>query len=434
MNRPRTSGARRWAGAILIALSAPLHAQQTTDTAATIAGMHEFSAVCRKEGGKLWGQTLCGRLVAADAGTRFAVTSTAPPGGMFTRYGDIYVGRIPEDVRLSNTSLDWGGNAWAAVLLPLERDRFARIARLAHESFHRLQPALGLSGSDALNAHLDTRDGRYWLRLELRALAAALETRGSATRVATRDALLFRAERRASFPGADTLEAQLERQEGLAEYTGDRMALDATRAPLSRVASDVRATERRPSFVRSFAYGTGPAIGLLLDRYQPRWRTRAANVPMADALARATRFIPPGDLCEIARERAQTYGGTGLAAEEDARERERLARTADFTARLVDGPVLIVHQQSLSRNFNPNTLVPLPPHGTVYPTGSFKAEWGTLEVTSAGALVANDFGTVRVPAPAEGGSRTEGRGWTLKMADGWSVRPGPRAGDLVVAR
>lgn len=434
MNRPRTSGARRWAGAILIALSAPLHAQQTTDTAAAIAGMHEFSVVCRKDGGRLWEQTLCGRLVAADPETRFAVASTAPPSGTFTRYGDIYVGRIPEDLRLSNTSLDWGGNAWAAVLLPLERDRFSRIARLAHESFHRLQPALGLSGSDALNAHLDTRDGRYWLRLELRALAAALESRGAAARVATRDALLFRAERRASFPGADTLEAQLERQEGLAEYTGDRMALDATRAPLSRVASDVRATECRPSFVRSFAYGTGPAIGLLLDRYQPRWRTRAAIVPMADALARATHFTGPGHPGEVARERARTYGGPSLAAEEDARERERVARTADFTARLVDGPVLIVHQQSLSRNFNPNTLVPLPPHGTVYPTGSFKAEWGTLDVTAGGALVANDFGIVRVPAPAEGGSRTVGQGWTLNLADGWSVRPGPRAGDLVVAR
>jgi hypothetical protein len=91
-------------------------------------------------------------------------------------------------------------------------------------------------------------------------------------------------------------------------------------------------------------------------------------------------------------------------------------------ARLVAGP-------------GPNTLIPLSPEGTVYPTGSFSAEWGSLDVTGGGALVAGDFRTVRVPIPADTAARPlRGEGWTLELAPGWHLAPGSRTGDLTVSR
>ncbi len=50
------------------------------------------------------------------------------------------------------------------------------------------------------NEHLDTVEGRYWLRLEWRALARALRESGDARVLAVREALAFRQARHARFP------------------------------------------------------------------------------------------------------------------------------------------------------------------------------------------------------------------------------------------
>ena len=407
---------------------------QSPDTAAAVSAIRDFKTACGKDHGVLWGRTLCGPMLIADGETRFAVASERPPEGAFENRGGVFVGRIPEGMGIANTAFEWSGRRWSSVRMPLPAVRFDRLALVAHEAFHRIQPALGLSGADAMNAHLDERNGRYWLRLELHALGAALQSSGPAARRAARDAMLFRANRQRLYPGADTLEPALERAEGLAEYTGDKLALAVTGAPVSRVA-DVRKFESQPTFVRSLGYGTGPLLGLLLDRYAPGWRARVAREGMARQLEHALRFVPPADLAAAAEARATAYGGAGIAAEEDARDQDRQRRLADLRARLVTGPVLVLEQNGLRRAFNPNTLVSMPPEGTVYPTGSFSAEWGSLDVTGGGALVASDYRTLRVPAPADTAGRTiRGEGWTLELAPGWSIRPGRRPGDLTVGR
>lgn len=406
---------------------------QAPDSAAAISAIRDFQAACRRDHGALWGRTLCGPVLVADRTTRFAAASERPPDGAFQQRDGVFAGQVPEGVAQANTSTDWGGRRWATVLMPLPDDRFGRVSLLAHESFHRIQPALGLAGADVLNAHLDQRDGRYWLRLELRALATALRLEGRAARAAAGDAVLFRAYRQRLYPGADTLESQLERAEGLAEYTGDKLALLQTGLPVARVADAVTRFETRPTYVRSLGYGTGPALGLLLDRYAAGWRARAARRGMARELAAALGFVPPADLAGAAATRATAYGGAELAAQEDARERDRQQRLADFRARLVTGPVLVLEQSRVSRAFNPNNLVPMPPEGTVYPTGSFSAEWGSLDVTEGGALLAGDYRMLRVSLPADTtGHTVKGAGWTLELAPGWTIRPGARAGDLAV--
>ncbi len=63
-----------------------------------------------------------------------------------------------------------------------------------HELFHRIQGGLGLSSEmpkmppgSGENAHLDSLEGRYWMRLEWRgrALARALGASGAARGVGT---------------------------------------------------------------------------------------------------------------------------------------------------------------------------------------------------------------------------------------------------------
>ena len=400
------------------------------DSSAAIQALRDYEAACRADAGALWGLSLCGPLVLVDPRTRFAVATDSPPGGSFTRHGGRFYGTMPTGIPLANTSLTWVGREWGIALLPLSGDRHARADLLLHESFHRVQDSLGLGGPDALSVHLDDRDGRYWFRLELRALAAALRSSGRAARRAALDALLFRAERHRRYPSADSLERALELQEGLAAYSGNRLAMDALRTLPARVAQGIDEFAARPTYVRSAAYATGPGLGLLLDRYARGWRTRVHAEGLAPQLARALHFDAATDLEARARRRAAGYGGAAVAVEEDARAERRRREAIASRRKYVEGAVLVLRQERLDRSFNPNTLIPFGVDGTIYPTGTFSGPWGTLEVTG-GALVAPDFAMVRVPAPRDTiGTPLRGDGWSLTLAEGWTLRAGARSGDL----
>jgi hypothetical protein len=412
-------------------------AQSAADSVAATTAVAELVAACRADGGRLWGQTLCGPLIAVDGASGFAVATEPPPAGRFSPIGDLWVGRVPSGMQVANTTIDWQGRSWSTVRLPAPADRFQRIQLFVHEAFHRIQPALGLGAPDAINRHLDERDGRYLLRLELRALAKAVATpdRDDEAREVARDAMRFRLARHRRYPGADTLEALLEIQEGLPEYTGARLSLAATGLGPERLAQAAGAFERRPSYVRALGYGTGPLLGTLLDRWAPGWRGRIRADGFATQLVAAVGFVaPPGpDLAVAAR--AGTYDGEALAKSEDERAVARAERLAGYRAALVTGPVVVLVADQMMRSFDPNTLIPLGDEGTVYPTGQFEAPWGTLTVERGGALVTNQ--EVRVPAPAVIDTLTSmltADGYRLELKPGWRLGAGPRRGDWMVRR
>lgn len=183
------------------------------------------------------------------------------------------------------------------------------------------------------------------------------------------------------------------------------------------------------SFVRSFAYATGPALGLLLDRYAPGWRGQIAQLTsLSDALAAAVDAPRPD-----ADRAAASYGGTALRAAEDARAAERDAVVRRYRERLVDGPVATLRFFHMHIAFDPDTVQPIGATGSVYPTLRVVDDWGVLEVTG-GALIKADWSAVVIPAPASASAgKVMGDGWTLSLAPGWRLEPDERPDDLRLA-
>jgi hypothetical protein len=418
----------------MIASSWLVAAEAPAETLNAARALAEWSRVCEQDGTLLWHKSLCGPMVLVDSSTRAAVANRPDPDNLFRKDGDVFIGEFPKQFTPSNTAIHWNGQEWSTVVLPLPVDPFRRLTLLAHESFHRIQPGLGLGASDAPNAHLDTESGRLWLRVELRALASALRSEGPAARQAAADAMLFRMYRHSLFPGSEAMEAAMEKQEGLAEYTGVFIALRETGESVGREARIVEAFEDSDAFARSFGYATGPALGLLLDRYAAGWRERATSTFLDSMLASALDVKPPQDLQGEALKRAAPYGYAAVARAESEREERHQAVLADLTARFIDGPTLdFPRSQKMYRNFNPQTLVPFPPYGTYYPTGTFTAPWGKLEVQSGGALLAPDNMSLRVSAPADPNARpVRGDGWVLELAPGWTIQASPHPGSFAL--
>ncbi len=399
----------------------------------------EAQAICKQDEGRLWGISLCGPVLFVEPETRTVVANQQDAKGLFTRRGEVFVGHWPDEENCANTAIDWAGTHWTMIIWPLPQDEFERRRLLMHELFHRVQAELKLPLGNPANAQLDTRDGRLWLQLEWRALSAALNAQGGARRQAAADALAFRAYRHSLFPQAQGAERALEMNEGLAEYTGVRLAARDEAQARAAVTRQIERAHTRPTFVRSFAYVSGPAYGLLLDAAGAPWRK--GLTPQSDLgalLQRALAVKLPTRLQARAAKQANRYEGRALMAAEDEREHTRRQRLAAYRARLVEGPRLLLSlTEHVQYSFNPNELVPLDGAGTVYPTLRVTDEWGILAVEN-GALMTRAgerVSAVYIKAPADLQAQPlKGDGWILQLNDGWRIEPGERKGDYVLRR
>lgn len=392
------------------------------------------------DAGRLWGVRLYGPILLVDPETRFVVANEADKEGYLTENQGVFVGKLPTQESVANTAYRWAGVTWTMLMWPVPRNRYARGRLLMHESFHRIQDDLGVPGSNPANSHLDSQDGRTWLRLEWRALAEALIHRGDPRRRAISDALLFRRYRHSLFPQGAEQERALELNEGLAEYTGYRLSGWPEAILADRAAIRLEQDEAGSSFVRSFAYASGPAWGILLDEASVAWRSQLnRDSDLASIVADALRIVVPANPEAEASRRALAYDGAAVMAREVARAEVQRQALARYQARFVEGPVLILPLgESLRYTFNPQGAEALGELGTVYLTSRVTDEWGILQVTG-GVLLSRDQGgrvsEARVPAPrTPAGPPLDGDGWTLTLTEGWRLVPAARAGDFTLAK
>ena len=292
----------------------------------------EAQALCERDGGRLWGVPICRPMVIADRRTQTIATSQRAPEAA-----------RPPLLGLLNAPVQWGGATWSAYMWAdvVNRTPRERKELFLHELFHCVQSQLGVAAPSLDSEHLDAADGRYWLRLEWRALARALRESGEPRNLAVRDALAFRQARRTLYAANVQSERGQEITEGLAAYTGTVLAAES---PADAIASAIdllvktESAALEASFVRTFAYMSGPAYGLLLDASSPGWTRRVRGTDdLGTLVMRALAVQPASD----AAASAARYDGAQVRASEQQRAQQREQRLADLRRRFVDGPVLL---------------------------------------------------------------------------------------------
>jgi hypothetical protein len=407
---------------LFAASNLPLIATAQVDRQRAAEYFKEAQALCERDNGQMWGVSLCGPMVIGDMRTgTFATSEPAPAEPR------------PAFVGMVNAPVEWGGTTWGAYVwdFAVNETPRGRNELLLHELFHRVQARLGLAVPSLANEHLDTVDGRYWLRLEWRALTRALTESGDQRKSAVGDALAFRQARRALYPSAAESERSAEIAEGLAQYTATAVAASSPSEATASARDQLAAAEKQESFVRMFAYSSGAAYGLLLDASSPGWRRKVRGTDDLGRLVMQALVVQPASNATAA---AAYYGGAELRTAEEQREQQRQERVADLRKRFVDGPVLLI-QGGGRGSSDARGAVALQGIGTVFfGTYRFSGESGTLEAEN-GVLVTSDGGSRRVPAPMRRDDRTVyGDGWTFTAAPGWVVREGTRPGDYEVVR
>ncbi|WP_224994456.1 hypothetical protein [Cesiribacter sp. SM1] len=408
---------------LLMLCSSPVVMGQHLDYNDSLAASFREIKAATLEHRKLWDKNLYGALLFVDPASRKLWANEPDTAGLLKKEGSVYVGRLPANVNIANTAVNWSGKRWAMLMLPLPADMNSRINLLAHELFHRVQPELGFQAHSPANEHLDEMEGRLYLRLELEALKEALRApEPSMGQEHLRNAMLFRRYRHSLYPAADSTENLLELNEGLAEYTGLMISGRSRREAEQHLLQQQQAFLQNPSYVRSFAYHTIPLWGYLLAQQNKLWNKQLNPDTRLTPFFQKSLNIPlTAVTADIVKGIAGKYGGQQIMEEEKEREIFIQQQLLEYTRRFIEEPHLVIPFQNMSISFDPANLVSLPGRGTVYPNLRATDNWGILTVTE-GALISTDWSKVTLSRPGQvEKGKVSGKGWTLELKEGYKL-------------
>jgi hypothetical protein len=387
----------------------------------------ELKKISDADSGHLWGVPLYGPTMFVDAVNRDAVANQPDKNNRLTKVGDVWIGNIGQDMNIANTSCEWSGTNWTMVRWDAlsQNDKYDRAKLLVHESWHRVESEIGVQAAVSNNTHLESGEGRILLLLEFRAWKKALETSDKLVRKQEIEAaLLFRKHRQQKYPSNN--EDIFESHEGMAEYTGLKLC-GLPDSLLSKVAAmKLGMAENQEGLANSFPYLTGPAIGLILDKYEYDWRAKVRKgATLPQVLVAATGFEIPDDSSQflaMVEEAGRRYGSAELEAAENIRLAEQEKVVGDLKMKIQTRGKLIIPNNNLNFSFNPQEkLLPFDSVGVVYQTMRLTGDFGVLEANK-GIIRTNDWRMFIVPAPdkVEGDSIV----WdscSIRLNPGWQI-------------
>lgn len=398
-------------------------AQKQSTSPETVSIFFDELKTASKKNIGLWNKDLYGPVILINPKTREFFTNEPDSEGFLKRSGTIYSGILPAAVNIANTAVNWGGKRWAMIMLPIPESKENRINLLAHESFHSVQPSLGFMLNNAENNHLDQKEGRIYLRLELEALKQAVSSNSEKEmKQHLTDALIFRKYRNTLYKGSETTENLLELNEGMAEFTGLIVSgrnKDQTR---SYFLNGIDGFMKNPTFVRSFAYYTTPVYGYLLYQKDPDWNRKIdAKTDLASYFSKAFNIRIQTNLQKEVEKRSDHYNGQSIIKEETDREEQTKRLIAEYKLKFIQQPHFEIKFEKMNVSFDPRNIVPVEDQGTVYPNIRITDLWGILTVEK-GALMSPSWDKISISNPVKTeNKKVSGDGWVLELTDGYTI-------------
>jgi len=380
------------------------------------------------DNGELWGFKLHVPILFACPVTREAVANMPDPDGLFESYGDIYFGTLPESVTIFDAVVTWdyfGGKRW--VIVPwaaIQRsDRAGRLRLLSHKAFHwhqfdgRFGQSIGWN-----NSHMNEKEARISIRLEINALLRALRVTGEQRYAAVSDALSIRAERRRLFDRAAD-ENMLEMMEGLAQYTEWSLAPPASPGLVTLMESFADGMAQGISLEHSFGYLSGALYAFLLNETGVPWKDDIRfggdlGLMLQEAMG-IFELTPFGEVPLIG------YGYNRIAADEKAWAVTREAILRDITEYTLNQPTLRFYHDDgfgLGAAFSGHRF-------SFYGLGTvlrgnidYQDSFGRLVLRNGDFIMHND-GVIMVAAldVEMNGNHVSGANWELELNDGYEV-------------
>lgn len=391
-----------------------------SDLKQAIFAFTELKEALKKDNGRLWNHKLDGPILLINRDSKLVIANGQDENGELVKLGDCFVGKFPDSLIIAHSFVFWNNKRWTMYSFPLPDSKEERLNGLIHESFHRIQPEIGFDSLYEIQSdHLDTKEGRIYLKLELEALKGALISEEPLIHI--KDALLFRQFRHQLFPEAKESENSLEINEGIAQYTSSTL-IGLTGHELQKYyISQIDTLFRLSTFVRSFAYYTTPAYGYFMRQSDEKWNLKInKRTNLTDFILTFYKIKPSNLSSESIETVGKLYNMNTIIESEELREFKRLAQIKKYKKVFLGDSAVTIRLENIEIGFNPGNLIPLDSFGTVYPNLVITDNWGILNVDSCGALVSSDWKYVTISYPKIiTDTLITGKGWKLKLDNHW---------------
>ncbi|RKE94804.1 hypothetical protein [Ichthyenterobacterium magnum] len=384
----------------------------------------DVDSILNIEDGEFWCYKLNGPILFINKETRTFIANQNNTSKSFQAHNSVFTGILPGSINIANTAFNWEGKRWTMVKLPLPKEKTKRNHLVIHELFHNIQPDIGFrSLKEMPNNHLDSYQGRLLLRLELEALKKALTVKTKLDELHhLKNALYLRAIRQSNNTIKNE-ENTFELNEGLAEYTALMLSGRSKEKTIEHLISNIDKFYTNETFVRSFAYQTIPVYGFLIATKDRNWHQEiTATTNITNHIKSILNINISKDVAINDIQNLTDYNYKQILSEETERENVRLAKINEYEKLFLNEVTLKLSFENMNISFNPNNLVPLENHGTVYPTIRVTDNWGILSVKN-GALLAQDWSYIIVSKPLKiSKTKVEGNGWVLNINPNWKVQ------------
>lgn len=359
---------------------------------------HNVHSLCNIDNGKLWGINLHAPILCIDT-NRTVWSNMKDKNGELLFNGNCYVGKYPNDKNIANSIMEVFGQKWVTIALPFPSDSIERNTLFCHEMFHYWQDSLGHTTRIYNNVHIDSKDARTLLKLEWQAFYAACKATDYLIRKnAILDGLVFRKIRQGKYVEYYPDETAFEIHEGLAQYTGRKMAVLTDSIYLRFLEQDMDAYMGKEDLVRNYAYLSGVMLGYLLDKSGNDWRRQInGNSDLGLMLQSAYNINLPSNMDMHFQESKDNYAYDEIISFEDRRDSIKTIKRRQlvelFTHNIKKLPL-----KNMQISFDPNSVVPLEGIGNIYGKARIIDNWGILETIDDGVvLISNDWKTVIIP-------------------------------------
>jgi hypothetical protein len=384
----------------------------------------KIESACSRDNGKLWGTNLYGPIMFVDRGTRKIIANYPDKNGLLKGKEGIYTGLYPRELIINNIATHYGRTLFAMVPLPGEEDEFRIINRAVHALFHCFQDTIGYNYSGFNTPNMDEKNARLWIKLEWKALRKAIESEGPEQQVAIRDALVFRGSNHEMYHDYTADEIKFENYEGLATFTSMMLSANSLEEYKKNLFEYLDRIYSFQSYARSYGSIHGALYATLM--YQKGFdftAIRSENVDLGRIVGELYNITLPVVCRDVAGSLALNYDIEIIQKEETEREQEIRNRIDRQASTFTEKPVVYLELESPYFDFEPEDIMPLVPHGTLYNSIRISDNWGKLTVDKGGCLISNNFKYLRVTARGIklNRNRIEGEGWHLVLNGGWEL-------------
>ncbi|MDR0364635.1 MAG: hypothetical protein LBH92_06435 [Bacteroidales bacterium] len=409
MNRKKT-------GALITALLLQLmtlttYAQQNSCDKTLQESLQQAADLLNKPESKaLWGIFLNAPIIIIDHMTNKMFFTSIEDGVVRPLKEETWNNQIP----LANSIFEHKGTKYVTIVhaalmgVPCEH----RINLLSHEIFHLHQEALGLKSEMSHNFHMDEVQGRALLQIEMKLLQQALDADAGSLY----DALYIRVYRQQLFPNNN--EDMYELNEGLAEYTGDKLSMPDMHEYLKKRLN----YNISQGYANAFGYITGTSYAMILDDIFPQWRyDKELGKGLVYLIQKADSRYKIEIETDYLDQLLAKYDYKEILEIEE-KELNSFGNIDNFKSLLNAGtPKLIIRNEKINFMYNPNDRVVSLGDAVLLRNVTVMGEWGQITAKSGIVRLNNCSAFYLLPPTNITQDTVQGDDYEIKLNQGWEV-------------